>query len=425
MNIAIIGSGISGLVAAYHLHADHNITLFEANDYIGGHTRTVNVELAGKRYAVDIGFVVFNDWTYPNFVALVDTLGIASQPSPMSFSVDCESTGLEYSGASLNTLFSQRRNIFRPAFYRMLRDVLRFNREAPSLLSQANLSMTLGDYLEHNDYSPEFIEHYIVPMGAAIWSTAPQRLRTFPASYFARFFHNHGMLSLDERPTWRVIKGGSAQYVEKLTASFRDRIRLSSPVSCVRRQRNEVQLELANGECREFDYVVMACHSDQALRLLPDASSDEHEILGVIPYQENEVILHTDESLLPRSRRAWAAWNYHLSAEPQERVAVTYNMNILQGIEAPRQLCVTLNRADAIDPEKIIHRFVYHHPLYTAAAREAHRGYTRINGSQRTFFCGAYWGYGLHEDGVKSALKMCRYLDYQVKNEKLRLRRAG
>lgn len=425
MKIAIIGSGVSGLTAAYHLHFDHDITLFEANDYLGGHINTVDIELAGKHYAVDTGFIVFNDWTYPNFVALLDTLGVASQPSTMSFSVRCESTGLEYSGTSLNTLFSQRRNVFRPAFYRMIRDVFRFNREAPALLSQVDSSMPLGNYLENNGYSFEFIEHYIVPMGAAIWSMDPQRLRALPVSYFVRFFYNHGLLTVGDRPTWRVIKGGSARYVEVLTAPFQNAIRLNSPVRYVRRRRGSVQLQLVNGEYHHFDYVVMACHSDQTLKLLADANSDEHRVLGAIPYQENEVILHTDERLLPRNRRAWAAWNYHLSAQPQDRVALTYNMNILQGIDAPRQFCVTLNRGDAIDPEKIIRRFTYHHPVYTAATQAAHRSYTRINGRHRTFYCGAYWGYGFHEDGVRSALKMCRYLDYQVKNEKLYLRRAS
>ncbi|MGF1615516.1 MAG: NAD(P)/FAD-dependent oxidoreductase [Gammaproteobacteria bacterium] len=425
MNIAIIGSGISGLVAAHQLHTEHAITLFEANDYLGGHTHTVEVETDGRRYGIDTGFIVFNDWTYPHFVALLETLGVASQPSTMSFSVHCQRSGLEYNGTSLNALFAQRRNLFRPAFYRMIRDILRFNREALALLSEANASITLGEYLERHHYCAEFIHHYLVPMGAAIWSTDPTRLWAFPAAYLVRFFHNHGMLSVDQRPQWRVITGGSASYVERLTAPWRDRIRLNCPVRRVLRSPHRVQLQLANGEQCTFDYVVMACHSDQALRLLVEPSGDEQAILGAIAYQSNEVILHTDESLLPRHRRAWAAWNYHIPAEPGQRVAVTYNMNILQGIDAPRQFCVTLNRGEDIDPDHIIRRFVYEHPVYTEAAVAAQRHYGRINGPQRTFYCGAYWGYGFHEDGVKSALRMCRYLNYQLRNEKLHLRRAS
>lgn len=425
MRIAIIGSGISGLVAAYNLHAEHEIALFEANNYIGGHTHTVDITLQGQSYAVDTGFIVFNDWTYPEFVALLDELDVASQPSKMSFSVHCERTGFEYNGTSLNALFAQRSNIIRPAFYRMLLDILRFNREAPAFFEGAVSDSTLWEFLHTSDYSREFIEYYIVPMGAAIWSAAPERLLDFPARFFFQFLNNHGMLNVNRRPTWRVIKGGSSRYVDKLTAGFRSRIHLNSPVYSVRRARDYVELQFAHGEHARYDQVVFACHSDQALKLLVDPMPQERQILSAIPYQENEVVLHTDEKMLPRRRRAWAAWNYHVPYSSRQRVAVTYNMNILQGFEAPAPICVTLNHSDLIDPRKILQSFTYHHPIYTSKSVRAKPLYHTINGVNRTFYCGAYWGHGFHEDGVKSALTMCRHMKYRLANEKLSLRRAS
>ncbi len=312
MKIAIIGTGIAGMVTAYRLYRDHDITVFEANDYIGGHTHTVDVMLEGKRYAIDTGFIVFNDWTYPNFVKLLNELGVASQPSSMSFSVKCERMGLEYNGTSLNTLFAQRRNLLQPSFYRMITDILRFNREAPRLLAQDDNHIKLGEYLQAHGYSHQFIEHYIVPMGAAIWSADPTHVQEFPARYFVQFFHNHGMLSVDDRPLWQVIKNGSRCYTEKLTAPYRHRIRLSCPVVTLKRHRDYVSVRLHDGRTESFDHVFIACHSDQALRLLQDATPVEREVLGAIPYQENEAVLHTDVELLPKRRLAWAAWNYHI-----------------------------------------------------------------------------------------------------------------
>ena len=404
MRIAVIGAGIVGNVAAYHLAREHEVTVFEAGSHLGGHTHTHEVEQAGRRYSVDTGFIVFNDWTYPNFIRLLDELGVASQPSDMGFSVRDERSGLEYSGGTLDTLFAQRRNLVRPSFWRMLADILRFNRQAPGLLVRPGDDVTLGDYLAQEGYSRGFVEHYVVPMGAAIWSTDPQNMLAFPARYFIRFFHNHGLLSVDDRPQWRVIRGGSARYVEPLTAPFRDRVRLKTPVQSVRRLAGQVYVKARGQEVERFDAAFLACHSDQALAMLADATPLEREVLGAIPYQANEAVLHTDTRLMPRARRAWAAWNYHVLPEAGGRVALTYNMNILQSLDAPEPFLVTLNRSDAIDPARIVKRIRYEHPLYTREGVAAQARQHEINGPLNTYFCGAYWRFGFHEDGVVSAL---------------------
>jgi uncharacterized protein len=337
MRIAVIGSGISGMVAAYRLCREHDVTVFESDSRVGGHTHTVDVDYQGRGYAVDTGFIVYNDWTYPNFIRLLDEIHVPWQPSQMSFSVRCENSGLEYNGTSLNSLFAQRRNIVRPAFLRMVSDILRFNARAPQLLEPGAQAVTLSEYLRREAYSKYFIDHYIIPMGAAIWSSRPVDMLQFPARFFVEFFSNHGFLSVNDRPTWRVIRGGSREYVSRLTARFADRIRLNTPVASVQRRTNAVALRLKNGALEHFDQVFVACHSDQALNLLSDASHEEREILGAIRYQANEALLHTDPSLMPRRPLAWAAWNYHLPIEQHGRVTVTYNMNILQSLVAPAQ----------------------------------------------------------------------------------------
>lgn len=423
MKIAIIGTGIAGNVVAHHLHREHDITLFEAADHVGGHTHTHTVELDDEAHQVDTGFIVFNERTYPNFVELLAELGVESQPSCMSFSVRSERSGLEYNGTSLNTLFAQRRNLLRPSFYRMIRDILRFNRESLKLLAGGN-EVALGEYLHANGYSRELIDDYLIPMGAAIWSTDPARMLGFPARYFVRFLHNHGLLSINDRPTWRVIKGGSARYVEKLTAPFRDRIRLRTPVDYVRRLPDRVLIKARGMEPEFYDHVFFACHSDQAQRLLADGTPLEREVLSAVPYQENEVVLHTDTALLPRTRRAWAAWNYHVLREDTGRVALTYNMNILQGLKGRHTFCVTLNRTELVDPARIIKRLVYHHPLYTPASVAAQRRQHEVNGVNRTYFCGAYWRFGFHEDGVVSALNALRHFR-QTAHAQRHLSRVG
>jgi len=408
MKIAIIGGGIAGNVAAHHLHRAHEITVFEAGDHAGGHTHTHDIELAGRHYAVDTGFIVFNDRTYPNFIELLEELGVAWQESSMSFSVRDEASGLEYNGTTLNTLFAQRRNLLRPSFLGMVRDILRFNREAPALLDAPDDRLTLERFLSAENYGQRFIDHYLVPMGAAIWSTDPQRMLGFPARYFVRFLHNHGMLSVNDRPLWRTVKGGSREYVRRLTAPFASRIRLRTPVRGVRRFPGHVLVETDLGTER-FDAAFLACHSDQALALLRDPTRTEREVLGAIRYQENEAVLHTDTRLLPRARRAWAAWNYHVPSVSMDRVALTYNMNILQRLDARQTVCVTLNRSAAIDPVRVLKRIVYHHPHYTPAAVAAQSRQRELNGDRRTYYCGAYWRFGFHEDGVVSALEALRH----------------
>lgn len=425
MKIAIVGTGIAGNVAAYRLAREHDITVFEAGDYVGGHTNTVAVEVRGRDFAVDTGFIVFNDWTYPNFIRLLDELGVESQPSSMSFSVRCERSGLEYNGTSLNALFAQRLNVLKPSFHRMIRDILRFNREAPAFLHQGDDETSLSEYLFANGYTREFIDNYIVPMGAAIWSAEPAAMLGMPARFFIRFFHNHGMLNIKERPTWRVICGGSQRYVERLVEGHRDRIRLRSAVRRIRRHRAGVELIADGADPESFDQVFLACHSDQALSMLDDANPLEREILGAIPYQTNEAVLHVDESVMPRRRRAWGAWNYHLLDREKDRVALTYNMNILQSLEAPVQFCVTLNNSEAIDPAKVIRRFEYEHPIFTRAGVRAQQRQTEINGFNRTYFCGAYWRNGFHEDGVVSALASLEHFEERAGREELYLRRAG
>jgi predicted NAD/FAD-binding protein len=406
MKIAIVGTGIAGNVVAHRLAREHDVAVYEADSRIGGHTNTLDVIAGGRSWAVDTGFIVFNDVTYPNFVALLDELGVESQPSDMSFSVSDRRSGLEYNGASLNALFAQRSNLLKPSFHRMLRDILRFNRTSPALLEFQADALTLGEYLQAGGYSRAFIEHYIVPMGAAIWSAGPQRMLDMPAGFFIGFFHNHGLLSVNDRPTWRVIKGGSRRYVEKLVAGHRDRIRLNTPVQWIRRHPQYIEVKARGTEAQRYDRVFLACHSDQALRLLSDATPQEREVLGAIEYQVNEAVLHTDASLMPRRRRAWAAWNVHVPAQGwrgSDKVALTYNMNILQGLDAPVEFCVTLNDRAVIDPARIIQSIEYAHPIFTERAIAAQRRQREITGARRTYFCGAYWRHGFHEDGVVSA----------------------
>ena len=409
MRIAIIGSGISGMTAAHLLSEDHDVTVYEANDYIGGHTHTHDITLDGRDYAVDTGFIVFNRKTYPKFVTLMGRLGVSWRDSNMSFSVKCARTGLEFSPSTFAGLVAQRRNLLRPAFYRMIMDAMRFRREAVELFeADRHYELTLNQYLEEKRYSRWFIDYFIVPMGSAIWSADPDQFRNFPARYFAEFFHSHGFLEIKDQPQWLVIEGGSKSYIEPLIRPYKDNIRLNAPVQQVTRLEDRVVVEASGSENETFDAVVIATHSDQALKLLGDPSPSEKEILGAIAYQENETVLHTDHTLLPDNRPAWAAWNYHIPVEPRGRVAVTYNMNILQGLSSDRAICVTLNMTDAIAQDKIIKRLTYHHPVYSPQSLAARRRYDEINGHNRTHYCGAYWFYGFHEDGVKSALEVAR-----------------
>ncbi len=409
MNIAVIGAGISGLVAAYLLCRDHSITVFEANDYAGGHTHTVECEQADIRFPVDTGFIVYNEENYPHFVTLLSRLGIPSDSSTMSFSVTCRNTGLEYRPSTLATLFADRRNLWNPAFWRMLAEILRFRRESGELLRGDERSTTLGEYLVERGYSQFFIEKFLVPMGAAIWSADPERFRDFPAASFVRFFQNHGFLQVTGQPQWRVVRGGSNRYVEAMIRPYRERIRLKTPVVSIRRHTEFVEVTPAGSSPERYDHVVVATHSDQALSLLADPSEAEREILSAIPYQENLVILHKDISVLPGRRKVWAAWNYMIPRDPGGRAVVTYDMNILQGHRSSAEFLVTLNYEDGIRPSEIFRRMIYHHPVYTIEGIRAQKRRDAINGVNRTWYCGAYWGYGFHEDGVNSALEVCRH----------------
>lgn len=408
--IAVIGAGVSGLTAAWLLAEKHEVQVFEAGDYAGGHTNTEQVEAGGRTWPVNTGFIVFNDWTYPNFIKLMDRLGVPSEVSDMSFSVDCSSTGLQYNGTRLNTLFAQRRNLFNLPFLKMVREILRFNKETRADLEAGNINNeeTLGQYLKRNGYSRYFRNYYIVPMGAAIWSAPEIVLEQFPIRFFLQFFNNHGMLSVENRPIWRVISGGSAQYVTRMMERLGDATHLSSPVEKVVRDEDGVTVSV-RGQEHHFDQVIFGCHSDQALAMIADPTDKELDILGAMGYQNNDVVLHTDTSVLPDNRRAWAAWNYFIPAHSTEPVSVTYNMNILQNFhDAPETFCVTLNRSRDIAPDKVIKRFGYAHPVFTLDAVAAQERYDEIGNRNRTHFCGAYWFNGFHEDGVRSALRVTR-----------------
>jgi len=409
MRIAIIGSGIAGMTSAYLLSEDHEVAVFEANDYVGGHTNTVDVSLNGQQYAVDTGFIVFNAKTYPNFVKLMKRLGVGWQNSVMSFSVQCDKTGMEFSPSNFNSLFIQRRNLLRPSFYRMLWDVVRFKRDSEALLESDDYRMTLAAFLNGKGYSRSFVEHFIIPMGEAVWSADPVKFNEFPALYFAQFFKNHGFLNIKDQPQWLTVKGRSRQYIKPITQSYADQIRLSCPVTSVRRNSDSVEITAKNQPPEKFDQVVMAAHSDQALGMLADPTDAEQNILSAIPYQENEAVLHCDESLLPSKKAAWASWNYHIPKEDTGRVAVTYDMNILQSIAAPEEFCVSLNLAKAINPDKIHRQYIYHHPVYNPESLNARESHDQISGVNRTHFAGAYWGYGFHEDGVRSAVQVCKH----------------
>jgi predicted NAD/FAD-binding protein len=403
MRIAIIGAGVSGLVCAQMLHRDHELVVFEATDRAGGHANTVHVETGTGAYDLDTGFVVFNERNYPGFERLLGELGVATQPSQMSFGVS-DGVDFEYNGASPNGLFATRRNLIAPAFHRMIGDLIRFNRDARRLLA-SDEDPALGDWLSQR-YSRMFVERLIVPQTSAVWSADPAQIWSFPARFMVEFFENHGMLGFRGRPRWRTIAGGSRRYVEALIRPWRGHLRLCTPVTEVARHPSHVTVSSRGYEPERFDAVVIATHSDQALALLADPNERERELLGAIPYQQNEAVLHTDRSLLPRRRRAWASWNFHLGDDAPGRCTVTYHLNGLQSLRADREFCVTLNRTEAINPERIICKTQYAHPIYTPTGVAAQARHDEISGRNRTHYCGAYWGWGFHEDGLSSARRV-------------------
>jgi len=409
MRIAVVGSGISGLASAWLLAREHDVTLFEANDYLGGHTHTHAIELDGRSYAVDTGFIVFNPPHYPLLHKLFGELGVATQPTTMSFAVSNARSGLEYNATDLGGLFCQRRNLVSPRFLRMLREIFRFYREAPALLGDAGPGPTLGDYLAAQRYSDAFRDDHLVPMASALWSSPSAQILSFPAKYLVQFMANHQMLQAADRPQWRVVTGGSQRYVRALRERWQVRERSGCAVTRVARDAAGVEIDSAAGRER-FDQVVLACHSDQALALLADASDQERDILGAMPFQINDTVLHTDARLLPRRRRAWAAWNALVPKDDAGECTVSYCMNLLQSLHAPQPLVVTLNRTAQIAPERILKRMRYHHPLYSPASVAAQARKARIQGVNRTWFAGAYWGWGFHEDGMRSAVDVAQAL---------------
>ncbi|MAK91554.1 MAG: FAD-dependent oxidoreductase [Oceanospirillaceae bacterium] len=419
--IAVIGSGISGLTCAWLLKDKYDISLYEAGDYLGGHTQTTDVDIQGKSYPVNTGFIVFNDWTYPNFIKLMNKLGVAYEASDMSFSVKCENTGLEYNGHTLDSLFAQRSNLLKPKFWFMIRDILRFNKETRAELAANAVSQseTLGQYLARKNYGDYFRRFYIIPMGAAIWSASEDMMMDFPLYFFLRFFNNHGMLSVDDRPQWRVISNGSQSYVRRIREDLNPQnIHLSTPVEKVERHSDHVVVHSQRGDetySQTYSQVIFACHSDQALSMLAEPTAAEQSVLSAIPYQENDVVLHTDASVLPQHKKAWAAWNYHIGQNRQDTVAVTYYMNRLQNFDdCPVDFCVTLNKSADIDESKVIRRFSYDHPVFTLAGIAAQQRHHEISNHNRSHFCGAYWFNGFHEDGVVSALRVTKALGVEL-----------
>ncbi len=414
MRFAIIGTGISGSLAARLLSTRHDVTVFEANGYVGGHANTVDVTALGGSYSVDTGFMVFNRRTYPNFCRMLEMLSIRSRPSDMSFSVRCSKSGLEYQGSSLNGLFAQRRNCIRPSFLRMLGDIARFNRMGTAAVASSELKdgRTVGEFVNQCGVGRRFIDQYLAPMAAAIWSSKPRAILDFPADFMLGFFANHGLMQLRDRPRWRTIVGGSKNYLAALLEPIRQRIRLNCPVSSVTRTDTAVSVTPAGGYAERYDQVVFACHADQTLKMLNDATTVEREVLAAFPYQPNKAVLHTDTNLLPRRRRAWASWNYHIPRNEEQAASVTYDLSRLQKCNSPSPLLLTLNENASIDPAKILRTFTYDHPVFSRDTIAAQRRFSEISGHHRTHFCGAYWGYGFHEDGVNSALAVAA--DFEI-----------
>ncbi|MDF2178208.1 FAD-dependent oxidoreductase [Aliiglaciecola sp. CAU 1673] len=409
--IAIIGSGISGLVCAHLLHKNNAVQVFEANDYIGGHTHTVDVQdEEGKEQAVDTGFIVFNDWTYPNFIKLMDKLDVARQPTQMSFSVTNEKQNLEYNGHTLNTLFAQRRNLLRPRFYRMIGDILRFNKLCKARLKeQTSLHISLGEFLDEHGFGETFVHNYILPMCAAIWSSSLEDVRAFSLHFFLEFFENHGLLNIVNRPQWYTLIGGSRAYIAPMIKGFEDKVLLNSPVTQVAREGKGWTVSAKNQPTQQFDQVIFACHSDQALAMLEQPTTAQKEILSALPYAQNEVVLHRDLKQLPKRKLAWASWNYQLRGDGTDKKCpptVTYNMNILQRLQSDTTFCVSLNNPD-IASDKRLMQFEYAHPQFSQRSKVAQQRRSEICGHDGLHFCGAYWYNGFHEDGVRSALDVC------------------
>lgn len=414
MKIAIIGTGISGLTAGFYLNAQHDITVYEASDRIGGHTNTVRFELEGVEYGIDTGFIVFNEHRYPHFVELMNTLGVKSKPTSMSFSVSSERTGLEYNGSSLDQLFAQKRNTINPRFLRMICDIVRFGKLAPGFLDEMDDETSVEYWVSENRLGIGFLEDYLLPLGSALWSCSIEDFRAYPMRFVVEFLNNHAMLQVKGRPEWRVICAGSSSYIQPLISTFKERIVTGCPVECVKRIPGGVKV-VANGKTEVYDHVVFACHADQALRINQSVDPTEQKLLGHFPYEPNSVVLHTDTGVLPKRRKVWASWNARVPKEPTGHASTTYNMNMLQGLDVPHTFCVTLNDQGGIDEGKVIKRLMYDHPQFTPGRYQAQQNHHLLIGRAGVSYCGAYWGYGFHEDGVRSAIRVVNHLREHVR----------
>ena len=415
MRIAIVGAGISGMTAAYYLSRSHDVSVFEANDYIGGHANTATVKEKNRSIPVDTGFIVFNQQNYPNLCRLFDELNVASINTDISFSVHCEQTGLEDNGTSFNKLFSQRRNIINIQFWKMLKDINRFHKEAVELLNAGmDDRITVEEFSKQKGYGDAFLTQYLIPLGASLWSSPADRFRQFPMLFVIEFLNNHCMLQLNGRPQWKTVKGGSKEYVSKLINSLKEKIQINNSVSRVIRHKSHVEIVSKHNNSLTFDEVIICCHSDQAIHLMQSPDEYELELLQQFQYQQNEAVLHTDISVLPKNKKAWASWNYRIPKENKDHVSVTYNMNCLQSLAAEETYCVSLNQTRHINKDKILKRIIYHHPQFSPGRSEAQSNHTKLIRRDRVSYCGAYWGYGFHEDGVSSALRVCDAFDIEV-----------
>lgn len=425
MKIAIIGSGVAGLTAAHLLHPHHDIRVYESENYIGGHINTIDVPTEKTPISIDTGFIVFNDWTYPNFEKLINTLDVQTKNSEMSFSATCEESGFEWSGNGLKGLIFNSDNWKQSKPYQMFYDIVRFKKLSLAYLDQGDEQQTLGDFLSAHNFSTPFIKYYILPMGAAIWSSTLNQINNYPCKSFLSFFKNHGLLNLKVRPQWKTIVGGSKTYVAELIKPFESRVHKSTAVTNVKRIAGRVEVFSAGRSPEYYDHIFFACHSDQALDLLDKCNANETNILGDIPYQNNIAILHTDESIMPKRKSAWSSWNYFIPQENTGNANVTYYMNRLQNLNSNNDYFVTLNPCQNIDSEKIIKKIKYRHPVFNSPAINAQKHFEKINGQENTWYCGAYWRNGFHEDGVWSAIRAVEAFNKNLNNEELHLQRAS
>jgi uncharacterized protein len=410
MRVAIIGSGVSGLTCAYLLRQEHEVTVFESDRRPGGHAHTRDILFEGRPLRVDTAFIVYNERNYPVFSDMLKVLNVKTRPSDMSFSVSDVTSNMEWGGSSPSSIFAQRSNLTRPAFLRMLADVVRFNREAQRLLEgSVDPEVTLGEFLERGHWSKGFLDWYLIPMAAAIWSADPAQIINFPVGTFLRFFDNHGLVGGQNRPEWRTVVGGSRQYVEAITSQLGRQLRLGAPASKIVRRRDGVEVATENGDVETYDHIILATHSDQALRLLSDPTDAEQEILSAITYRPNAATLHSDVTMLPRRRKARASWNWRHD-DAVSAPTLTYDLSRLQGLATMTPLCLTLNQPEAINPECVIDTTTYWHPVFDTAAMNAQRRHGEISGRDGISFAGAYWGYGFHEDGARSAVEVCKKL---------------